>query len=60
MWEANVLVEPPRFDNVLNLGHQGELVYFQTFIAQAAVKEFNKGILHGFARANEVELHTPP
>jgi hypothetical protein len=57
---ALIIVAPPGFDNVLSLGHRGELMYVQTFIAQSAVKGFNKGILHGFARSNEVELHTPP
>ena len=60
MRAALIIVEPPGFDNVLNLGHRGELVYVQTLIAQSAVKGLNKGILHGFARSNEVELHTPP
>jgi len=54
------MVEPPGFDNVLGLGHRGELVYIQTFISQSADKGFNKGILHGFARSNEVELDAPP
>jgi hypothetical protein len=54
---ALIVVEPPGLDNVLNLGHRGELVYVQTLIAQSAVKGFNQGILHGFAWSNEVELH---
>ena len=35
-------------------------MHVQTFVAQATVKGFNEGILHGFARANKVELHAPP
>jgi hypothetical protein len=35
-------------------------VCVHTSISQAAVKGFNTGILHRLARANKVELHTPP
>jgi hypothetical protein len=54
-----IIVEPPGFDDLLGLGHRGELVYVQTFISQASVKGFKQGIFHGFARANKVELHAP-
>jgi hypothetical protein len=56
---ALIIVEPPGFDDVLGLGHRGELVYVHTLIAQSAVKGFNTAILHVFAWSNEVELHTP-
>jgi len=37
---ALIIVEPPGFDDVLGLGHRGELVHVQTFVSQAAVKGF--------------------
>ena len=60
MRAALIIVETPGFDDVLGLGHRGELVYAQTIISQSAVKVLNKGIFHRFARSNEVELHAPP
>ena len=57
---ALITVEPPDFNDVLGLGELAELVHVQTLVVQSAVKGFNKGIIHGFARSNEVELDTPP
>ncbi len=55
-----IIVEPPGFDDLLGLGHRGELVYGHTSISQAAVTEFNTGILHRLAQANKVDLRTQP
>ena len=52
-----IIVEPPGFNLCLGIGERSELVHVQTLISQETVKGFNKGILHGFARPNEVELH---
>ena len=59
MWSARIVVDAPRFDLLLRVGQRRELVDVQTLIAQPAVKGFDEGVFHGFARANEVELHTP-
>ena len=60
MRAALIVVEPPGFNDLLRLHYRGKLVYVQTLVSQSVVKGFNKGILHGFAGSNEVELHAPP
>ena len=57
MRAALIVVEPPGFDEVLGLGHRGELVYGQTFVSQSAVQRFDDRVSHRFARPNEVELY---
>ena len=59
MRAALIIVEPPGFDNVLSLGHRGELLYVQTLISQSTVKRLNEGVFHRFAGPNKVELHAP-
>ena len=57
MRAALIIVEPPDFNEVLGLGERAELVHVQTLVSQSSVKRFNEGVLHRFARPNEVELH---
>jgi len=56
---ALIIIKPPGFDDVLGLGHRGEWVYVQTFIAQSTVTRLNEGMFHQFAGPNTVELHAP-
>lgn len=46
MRAALIIVEPPGFEDVVGLGHRGELVHVQTFISQSAVKGFNRTFRH--------------
>ncbi len=52
-----IVSHPPRFDDRLRVTERGELMHVQTFIAQAPIKRFNEGILHGFTGPNKVELY---
>lgn len=57
---ALTIVELPGFDDSLSLGHLGEPVHIQAFIAQSVIIRLNEGIIHRFAGSNEVELQTSP
>ena len=55
-----IVIHPPRFDDRLGFGQRGELVDGQTLVAEPPVTRFNKGVFHGLAGANKVELDAPP
>jgi hypothetical protein len=37
-----------------------ELVHVQALVPQTSIKRFKKGVFHGFARSNEVQLNIAP
>jgi hypothetical protein len=47
VWAALIVVDSPRFDLGLGVGHRRELVYGQTFVAEPPVKRFDEGVSTG-------------
>src|SRR4029434_4959106 len=58
VWPALIIVDAPRFDLRLGVGHRGELLHVQTFVPYSPVERLDERVLHGFAGADEVEEHT--
>src|SRR5687767_8548980 len=56
VWSARMVVDAPRFDLLLRVGQRRELMDVQALVAEPAIKRFDEGIFHGFARTNEIEL----
>jgi len=50
VWWALIVIDAPRFDLRLRIGHRCELMHLQTFVPQPAVKDFNERISTGLLR----------
>ena len=57
MWTVLIVIDPPRFDLGLRIFDRRELMDVQALVAQPPVKRLDERILHGFAGADEIELH---
>ena len=57
MWASLIVVDAPGFDLRFRIFDRRELVDVQTLVSEPSVKRFDEGIFHGFARANEIQLH---
>ncbi len=60
MWSALIVIDPPRLDLRLRVGHRRELMHVQTFVPRPAVKRFNERIFDRLAgRMKFVRRQTP-
>ena len=57
MGPARIVVDAPRLDLLACILDRRELMHVQALVAEPAVEGFNEGILHGFARPDEIQLH---
>jgi hypothetical protein len=55
-WLICIAVSPPCFNLLAGIRQRNKDLCVQAFVAQSAVKTFNVGIVHWFARPYEVEL----
>jgi hypothetical protein len=57
MWADVIVVLAPAVEYVLRFDRRCKNVRVQAFIAQPAIEALDEGILHRFARPNELEPH---
>lgn len=54
VWSLCVMIDPPVFDDLSDLGEIAKDVFIQAFISQSDVEAFHKCVLHRFARCDVV------
>jgi hypothetical protein len=59
MRSVMVVIRPPRFDLAPGIRDRQKLIRVQTFIAQLAVKGFDKAVFDRLSWSDEVEQNTP-
>jgi hypothetical protein len=52
-----VIFLPPRFDDELRFLQRYKPVSIETLIPELAIKAFDEGVMHRFARLNKVQVH---
>ena len=57
VWASLIVVDAPGFDLRFRILDRRELMDVQALVSEPSVKRFDEGIFHGFARANEIQLH---
>ena len=50
-----IVIMAPGVEHALRLGRGGEHVRVEAFVAESAIEGLDEGVLHGFARPNELE-----
>ena len=55
MWSRSVVVELPRLDLLSGILETDKPVLIETLVSQPAIEALDESVLHGLARANEIQ-----